>query len=112
MVQNETAPPEQSEGATPGAAEVHFTLPAVMTIETADDVAAELRQLSLADHTHLILDASQLETLTTPGMQLLLATARTLSAHGGHLTIHHSKDDIITSVEDLGLYASLYPLPI
>ena len=47
-----------------------FTLPAVMTIETAESLAAELKQLPLAEKTQLTLDASQVEHITTAGLQL------------------------------------------
>ncbi len=84
-----------------------FVLPAVMTIETAESLAAELKQLPLSEKTNLTLDASQVETITTPGLQLIVSLEKTLSAQGGSLTIQGQREPFIHAFKYTGLESLL-----
>jgi anti-anti-sigma regulatory factor len=86
---------------------IYFTLPASMTIETAEALAAELKQLPLEGKTHLTLDASHVEHITTPGLQLIISLDKTLSAQGGMLTINGRRDPFIRAFKDTGLESVL-----
>lgn len=80
-----------------------FALPPVMSIETAEALAAEFKQLPLAEKTSLILDASQVENITTPGLQLIVSLGKTLEAQGGTLIINGQKDSFTRAFRDTGL---------
>ena len=86
---------------------ISFTLPALMTIEAAEVLAAELRQLPLAEKTHLALDASRLENISTPGVQLILSLKKTLSSRGVALAINGQRDSFIRSLNEMGLGKSV-----
>ncbi len=90
---------------------VLFTLPPTMTIETAESLAAELKQLPLAEKTQLTLDASQVEHITTAGLQLILSLEKTLSAQGGVLKMHGKRSGFIQAFHDAGLQNYLTEVP-
>lgn len=86
---------------------ITFMLPPAMTIEGVENLAAELKQLPLAEKTHLALDASQVENITTPGLQLIISLEKTVTAQGGTLTITHMRDLFIHNFKDAGLESLL-----
>jgi anti-anti-sigma regulatory factor len=86
-----------------------FNLPPVMTIETADAVAAELKQLVITDKTHLTLDVSKVEQITTPGLQLMVSLEKSLTQHGGVLTIVGSQPLFTRTLHDIGCEHLLTP---
>ena len=86
---------------------ISFILPPLMTIETAEALAAELKQLLLAEKTCLTLDASHVENITTPGLQLILSLEKTLSDQGGTLTINGKRDSFMHAFSDVGLASVL-----
>jgi anti-anti-sigma regulatory factor len=81
-----------------------FALPTVMTIETAEDLLATLKERATGA---LTLDASATETLTTPGVQLLISLAKKLEAAGGKLLITGEKPAFAQVFEQLGLASHL-----
>ena len=74
-----------------------------MTIDMVEAVAAEMKQLPLPEKTHLILDASQLEAITTPGLQLIVALEKTIASQGGILTIQSAPESLVHALKDTGL---------
>lgn len=82
---------------------ISFTLPSVMTIETVESIAAELKQLPLAEKTGLTLDAALVESITTPGLQLIVSLERTLAAQGGTFAIHGQREGFARTFRDAGL---------
>lgn len=84
-----------------------FTLPATITIESIEALAAEFKQWPFAEKTHLTLDASQVENITTPGLQLIVALEKTLSSQGGVLTVASMKESFINAFKDAGLASVL-----
>ena len=78
-----------------------------MTIENAEALAAELKQLPLAEKATLTLDASQVETITTPGLQLIVSLGKTLDVQGGTLIISGPKDSFARAFRDTGLESLL-----
>lgn len=84
-----------------------FVLPSVMTIETVEVLAAELKQLPLSEKTDLVLDASHVESITTPGAQLIASLDKTLSAQGGTLTINGARNSFTRALKDVGLESLL-----
>lgn len=80
-----------------------FPLPVVMNIETAVALAAELKQLPLAGKTQLVLDAANVEVITTPGVQIILSLEKTLAAQGGSLKISSRREAFNNALRDIGL---------
>ncbi len=80
-----------------------FILPAVLNIENADALSAELKQLPLNEKTLLVLDAAKVESITTPGLQLIVSLEKSLSVQGGSLVINNQPDVLINSFKDSGL---------
>ncbi len=91
--------------------QARFTLPPMMTIETAEALCAELKQIPLIGKTGLILDASEVEHITTPGLQLIVALEKTLSTQGGALSITNKKDWFIRALQDAGLENTARDVP-
>ena len=87
--------------------ELLFVLPAMMTIESVETLAAEMKQLPLAEKTRLRLDASHVENITTPGLQLIISLEKTLAAQGGALTIQGKRDSFINAFKETGLESLL-----
>ena len=88
----------------PHTALLSFTLPTIMNIETAEHLVGELRKLPSAQNTDLVLDASHVESLTIPGIQLLVSLEKSLTANGGKLTINQRSDSFIYALKDTGFY--------
>lgn len=86
---------------------IAFRLPSIITIETAEILAAELKQLPLSTKTDLVLDASCVESITTPGIQIIASLDKTLSAQGGTLTINGARNSFIRALKDVGLESLL-----
>jgi anti-anti-sigma regulatory factor len=80
-----------------------FSLYPVMNIETADALAVEIKQISLTEKSSFTLDASRVETLTTPGIQIIVSLEKALAAQGGTLRIIGRKDHFNQSFRDAGL---------
>jgi len=80
-----------------------FTLPEIMTIETAEVLAGELKQLPLSGKMTLGLDASRVESITTPGIQLIVALEKALTAQGGTLKMSGKRESFNNALRDLGL---------
>lgn len=80
-----------------------FTLPSTMTIENAELVAADLKQLSFTEKADLIIDASHVEHITTPGLQLLIALEKTLTAQGGTLMIKNGRPSFTQAFLEAGI---------
>ncbi|MEQ1789256.1 MAG: STAS domain-containing protein [Rickettsiales bacterium] len=80
-----------------------FKLPPVMTIETIENLVSEIKQLPLSDKTSLTLDASNVENISTPGLQLIISLEKTFAARNGALIINGQKDFFLRALEDVGL---------
>lgn len=79
-------------------------LPTELTIHTAEQVAAEWKTLPIQPG-QLVLDASRLENITTPGVQLLLSLEASLQAAGGSLRVVHPRSEHAHLFDILGLGA-------
>lgn len=80
-----------------GAAPNRLKLPVALDLSAAEGLLKTMRDLVAEPHPRV--DASQVETLTLPCVQLLLAAQRS----GLHLTIESPSAAFISAVEDLGL---------
>jgi anti-anti-sigma regulatory factor len=83
--------------------DISFALPPMMTIETAEAVAAVFKELPIAEEMILTLDASHVERLTTPGIQIILSLEKTLAEHGGTLVVNGRQESFVHVFQDMGL---------
>lgn len=90
-----------------GGREIALTLPALMTIETVEQLAAEFKQWPLVEKSSVTLDAGQVENITTPGLQLIVSLEKTLTSQGGVMAIIRKKDSFVRAFKDAGLESVL-----
>ena len=81
-----------------------FTLPSAMTIDSIEALCAQLKQLECTPP-RLTLDAASTEIITTPGVQLLLALAKTLATRGIDLAVTGPRPSFTRTFDQLGLSA-------
>ena len=92
--------PAEGVGASNG---LGFMLPVEMTIETVEAVVADLKPLLCGEEAGLTLDASQVEVITTPGLQLIVALEKTIAARGGKLVVNGKQDGFTRAFAEAGL---------
>lgn len=80
-------------------------LPAFLTIETADAVHAELQALLAETSGDVVLDASAVEVMTSPGLQLLVALGKSLGARGNALHLQHTPPSMAHILAEAGAEA-------
>lgn len=83
--------------------DIRFTLPSIMTIETVEQLAAEFKQWQFTEDFTLTLDASKVENITTPCIQLILSLEKAIAAQGGSFTINNRKGVFTYAFTDMGL---------
>ena len=81
---------------------LHATLPVALTIDTVEALAADFCLRSY-DGPTFTLDAAHVETLTTPGAQVILSLAKSLETQGVALRITHARPAVAQVFERLGL---------
>lgn len=90
----------------PASATLTFSLPPMLTIETVDRLAAALSALPIAETKAaqtMQLDASLVEAITTPGMQLLLALQKTLTDAGGSVQLSGLRASCVEALRAAGM---------
>lgn len=90
---------EEQKAAVSGA----MLLPVSITIESVEDVAKEMKALRLDKCRQVVLDFSQVDVMTTPGLQLLVALEKSLAATNGALVLNHMKPGISALLKEAGL---------
>lgn len=81
---------------------VDFALPPNMNIENIEAIANQLKNL-VANKANITLDASNVENITTPGVQLVIALEKSLSAMGKFLTVMGGGEHFTAAFKDIGL---------
>lgn len=79
-----------------------LTLPGVLNLGTAEELKEKFMQ-SLVLGADLTLDASNVETITTPCLQVLISAGQSIENAGNTLSIHNSSPAFMTALTDLGL---------
>jgi anti-anti-sigma regulatory factor len=82
-------------------------LPAQMTIDTADSLAAEWNALPVSAKPCVTMDGSKVENITTPAVQLILAFDKTITESNGTLAITGKTECFTQVFYDLGLKSFL-----
>ncbi|MBN66240.1 MAG: hypothetical protein CMM94_01560 [Rickettsiales bacterium] len=78
-------------------------LPAVMDITSAEALLDEYRETLSGELSHIELDGSQIERLTTPGIQLILAMQKQMQDRGNNIKLLNVSESAIRAMEDCGL---------
>lgn len=55
----------------------------------------------------VVVDAGQVERMSTPCVQVLLAAGKTIEAANGRISLTHASDGFVAAFSDLGLFGSL-----
>lgn len=87
---------------TPSTGEEAKPLPAVLDISAAADFYQNLQHWCGSSAT-VVLDASTIERITTPCIQILLSANNSLKKSGGGLKIIGASDAFLAACRDLGL---------
>ncbi len=94
-------------GTQPGQSPASFTLSSMMTIDTIEAVAEDVKKISFGEKSVCTFDMRQVESITTPGLQLIVAAEKTLAASGGTLKVIGHRDAVTRVFRDAGLEAQL-----
>lgn len=82
---------------------VLFPLPPVINIEVIEVIASKLKQLVSSGNATLVLDASQVENITTAGLQLIISLEKTLSSLGRGLVVKDKSEIFRAAACEAGL---------
>lgn len=74
-----------------------------MNIEFIESLAGEFRQLLSSGKPVVILDAANVEVITTPALQLIISLEKTMSASGGTFAVKNGGDAFISAFKDAGI---------
>ncbi len=78
-----------------------FVLPAVLDISAAEKLLEKFRELNT--DTKIILDASKVQRITTPCIQIILSAHKTIKNKNGSLEIKNASDACKDAFYDIGL---------
>lgn len=84
----------------------HITLPRVLDIPAAAELRETVLDLVVSGMT-VTLKSDNVEQLTTPGVQVLMAVAAHVEFQKASLTIANPSDALIDGFSDLGLFSQL-----
>jgi len=85
-----------------------ITLPTIMDIGVCANLqTAMMEQASIGGM--LDVDASGIERISTPGVQLLLCAIRNVASDSAHVTLASASPVLLQAVEDLGLTSHFQP---
>jgi anti-anti-sigma regulatory factor len=78
-------------------------LPARITLETVEALVRDLKEITTTPGSSLVLDATNTEVITTPGMQLFLALEKTLRQTNANLSLQNVKASVVEVFRTFGL---------
>lgn len=84
-----------------------FTLPAILDLETVETVVKETAPWLEEQGLTLTLDASPVDIIMAPGVQLLLSINKTLVQSGGKLIVKQPSEFFVSIFKSLGLLTLL-----
>lgn len=79
-----------------------FALPSALTIETVEALLASLRDVPLGAE-GIALEAGKVESITTPGVQVIVSLSKSLEQMGGKLKIEQPSAALTQAFQTLGL---------
>lgn len=80
-----------------------FVLPAIADITYTEDFFKEMNALIDKDPQEIRLDGSEVTRITTPTIQVMLATAQSITASKGEFIIGKPSEVMVDAFNDLGL---------
>lgn len=83
--------------------EISLKLPNEMTIDVAEDIGTEFKNQFLERSGNVVLDASEVVNITTPGIQLIVSLEKFLTSKGYTLNVTGASEGCICAIRDLGL---------
>jgi anti-anti-sigma regulatory factor len=86
---------------------LQFALPAIVTLEIVETLSNDFKRLISTPGAAVLLDASKVDIITTPGMQLILSLDKSLELTGGRLEIVNPSEFFVQITKALGLIAQL-----
>lgn len=89
-------------------AQFRLALPPVLDISAAKEFHIQLKDaVSGVGNGRVVFEADKVERITTPGMQLLVAAAKTIQGNKGTVAVANPSDIFCHTLTDLGLTAQL-----
>jgi len=85
-----------------------YKLPSILTIEGVDGFAQAIKGSFLSQESDMQIDASAVENITTPAIQLIVAIKKSLLANNHNLIIVNSSDEFKAATGRLGLADLLF----
>ncbi len=66
---------------------VILPLPSMLTMENIEEFFLEARKINISEGVHVEINAAELDSITTPGLQVLLSLARSVAQANGQFQI-------------------------
>ncbi len=84
---------------------IEYKLSSALTIDSVENLANVLKAFLVENNKNpcLALDASGVEVITTPGVQMIIALGKILERHSGKLEINNPTEVFVKAFETLGL---------
>lgn len=83
-----------------------ITLPSVLDIPAAADLKETVLEMAVTGMT-VTIQSNAVEQVTTPGIQILMATATHIEEQKANLTLVEPSDALVDGFSDLGLFSQL-----
>jgi len=80
-----------------------FQLPTTLVIGNIEEIFVQFKQIDFKNSVPFSLDASQVKSITTPGVQLILSLERTLKEHNSNFLLVNASENFKESFRTLGL---------
>lgn len=87
-------------------------LAASMDIRAAEPLLQSLKEVIGMDAQPIVIDASAVDRLSTPCVQVLISGLQQMEASGIPFTIKSPTDSFVTAFDDLGLFSYLMKWPV
>ena len=80
-----------------------YSLPHIVNIENIESLTGEFKKILSSKKSIFTLDASNVENITTSGLQLIVSLEKTMSASGGVLVVKNGSEAFVNALKDEGL---------
>jgi anti-anti-sigma regulatory factor len=94
---------QECSGPAPEATAFTLLMPPMMTIDTAEALAGVFRSMPVVGVSVVSLDVSEVEAITVPGLQVIVALGKAIKAQGGKLAFIGVRESFASACADTGL---------
>jgi anti-anti-sigma factor len=86
-----------------------FMLAPILNIESAEDFLCAVKEhvAKVGLDKNILLDASKVESITTPAIQVIIALSKIAERNGGSITVRSPSEAISKVFQTIGLYSLL-----